>query len=72
MPRTERTIYTCDRCGTEIPWLEKFSFERRRTVVNLRWWTVSWSGYRDAYLCPTCKEAFDKFMDGEKVRDETT
>lgn len=70
MPRTEKTIYTCDRCGVEIPCLEKFTFERRRSVANLRWGVVSWSDYKDTYLCTNCKADFDKFMDGKEVSDE--
>jgi hypothetical protein len=54
-----RQVYTCDRCGekTDVGWF-----------ARLRWtsfYLFEWN--EEKHLCPSCKDAFNAFMEGKDV-----
>lgn len=63
MGKTEKTVYTCDRCGKticETPYL----FNGISYLGFLRWWVPVMHDYKNTYLCSTCWKGLEKYMGG--------
>ena len=62
-----KTIYTCDRCGKEFEWTEKFFRVYKPKKYFMRTFKPC-TFYQDGYdLCDNCKKSFESWLDNPKL-----
>ena len=65
MGKTEKTIYTCDRCGCVIS-DKVFNIRRYKSINILKWWCPIPCKYKLTYLCRPCWNKIVEVMEVEK------
>ena len=64
MSKTDKTIYTCDRCGKEIA-STPYTIATARFIRLMRWWAPQDGRYKNVHLCQKCWGEFEGFMRGD-------
>lgn len=66
MAKREYTVYTCDRCGTQIDdghWL----IGHHKFMHIFKWWMPVECRYKLLYLCPDCMKSFEKWVNVDGI-----
>ena len=61
MSKTEKTTYTCDRCGEEIC-STPYTITTARFMRVIIWWLPQETMYKTSHLCKGCWKAFEAFV----------
>ena len=61
MSKTEKTTYTCDRCGKGIA-STPYKITTARFIRVIKWWLPQDARYKHVHLCDRCWGEFEEFM----------
>lgn len=63
MGKTEKTVYTCDRCGKLIYDSSVKAITRHVYIRVLRWFMPALCQYKLTYLCKDCFDGLKKYLE---------